>query len=758
MASWVIAHPPWQSLSRFRLRFDILVRPAGMTSKQFLSTPTLSVDTETPMMKEIKAYPYPSVSPDASLFEDPDDDYIHAAGSVAEYATFLPENRKQTDPCYTLHRLVAEGKYEDADRVHAELVEHGVEIRPHPIYHFIARKLLDTHDIPSQARVDSFVKWWSLVPPKSDWDCRRSVGAILTEILRKDAVPDIPLIARFALLAASKGYGSQVSTNVLCVLARFAPPNFTVQFLEQICIAAWKYETSLPAYQESPQKVAKNLLEVKFRAWYSAVVGEFAAAGDLGPAMTALKVACERNIFVNQRTYTYLLRRLDLAKEKEHVQTLERLWEGQARAIGIDPPTTPTTAEPTEIPVPAHVDIAAMTLSAKQLKQALRSRTPISARNLAALVSTFLAAGRLSLVARIRTLAYRSGDPAILTWALAEMIYYQSFGRKSLSAFLSVFEHHFYLVGVPRIIFDPVFVSEHRLRIPLVKGPKGALHLLGPPPKLRRRLQPSLYHTYMLWRTVAHGVRRPATLVRLYRSFIEQVVASRRIHPSAALLPPLLKPKRGSPRLPPNPPEAQPRYMKPIPPRSLYDVRFFNIFIAMFGRFQFWPYLTRTIIDLHRLGFQRDHYTQNAFVQQLRLSQDMQSVHRLMTYWEHTVEQACKELKHAHWQDESAEPAMEPIVEKPDPDIVKRHTLSFFYLASIRRLIFDGRVDDAHEVAKRFMEAVSGAKSQRRAERAIKTATEEALVQQDSSPVYENPELDAQLGAVPLDRLERRMR
>lgn len=335
MASWVLAHPSWHSLARFRLRFDALVKMGGMTSKQFLSTPTLSTDTETPMMKEIKAYPYPSVSPDSSLFEEPDEGYVLAAGATEEYATSLPLDRNRTDPCYTLQRLVIEGSYEDAERVHAELVEHGVEIRPHPVYHFIARKLLGTDNVPSQDRVDGFVKWWSLVPPKSEWNCTRSVGFILTETLRKDAVPDVPLIAKFALLAASKGYASQVSSDVIDVLARFAPPGLTMQFLGQFCVAAWNYETSLPAYKASPQMVAKNLLEVQFPAWYSSAVRTFASAGNFAPAIAALQVACSRNIFVTQGTYSHLLQRLDWANEKNYIRVLESLWAERARIVGV---------------------------------------------------------------------------------------------------------------------------------------------------------------------------------------------------------------------------------------------------------------------------------------------------------------------------------------------------------------------------------------------------------------------------------------
>ncbi|RPD55984.1 hypothetical protein L227DRAFT_614862 [Lentinus tigrinus ALCF2SS1-6] len=756
MASWVLAHPPWQSLSRFRLRFDALVRVGGMTSKQFLNTPTLSMDMETPMMKEMKAYPYPSVSPDASLFEEPDESYIQAAGSAEEYAASSPLDRNRTLPCYTLERLALDGKYEDADHVHAELVEHGVRIRPHAVYHFIARKVLSADNIPSQARVDAFVKWWSLVPSKEKWDCTRSVGFILTETLRKDAIPDIPLIARFALLAASKGYASQVSADVINILARFAPPSFTIQFLEQFCVTTWNYATSLPDYKKSPQRAAKDLLEVQFPAWYSSAVRTFASTGDFTPAMAALRVACSRKLFVTQGTYIHLLRRLELAKETKHIKTLESLWEERARVVGVELDTALPVVTIREIPVPAHDDVAAVAASARQLKQALRDRSPVAARNLAALLGVFLDIGRLNLVRRIRSLAYRSGYSAISTWALAEMIYYQAFGRKSLSAFLSVFEHHFYLVGVPQIIFDPVLISEHRLRIPPLHKPKGNLYLLGPPPTLRRRLQPSLYHTYMLWRTVVHGVRRPATLVRLYRSFFEQVAASRRIHVSPALLPPLLSHKRVFARPAPSRPSADAEYMKPIPPHSVYDVRFFNIFITMFARFQFWPYLTRVIIDLHRLGFHRDDGTQNAFMQQLRLSRDMQSVHRLLNYWEDTVDRACKELKNTQWKDEPTEHSTEPVVEKPDPETMKRYILTFFYLATIRRLVLDGRTDHAREVIERFTQAVPGRKSDRRAVRAVKNAMKEVEASsmtsaaKDASSGYENPELDTELGVVPL--------
>ena len=246
MASWVLAHPPWHSLARVRLRWDMLANAGSWmrTGRHFLNTPTLSLavdlNEETPAMREIKAYPYPSNPPDASLFEDADE-YATVSMAHEEKKPTLFDIPWGSPPCTLLKHLVQAGRYEDAEKVYAELKDMNVEIRPHPVYHFIARKILSTPDLAPQQRLKEFVKWWSLVPATKD--LARSVGFIRAEILRKDHVPDIPLIANFALLAASKGYAIQVAQDVIYVISRYAPPSFTKHFLEEFCISQWKYET-----------------------------------------------------------------------------------------------------------------------------------------------------------------------------------------------------------------------------------------------------------------------------------------------------------------------------------------------------------------------------------------------------------------------------------------------------------------------------------------------------------------------------------
>ena len=335
MASWVLAHPPWQSLARVRFRWDHLVKAGGWTSRQFLNTPTSSTDVETPMMREIKAYPYPTSSPDASLFEDPTEDYYDASEGISTTHDSTP-----VYPCSILKNLVMEGKYEDAERVHTELVRLGVEVRPHPIYHHVARHLLASPGIPSHARLDAFVKWWSLVPPRSEVDSRRSVGFILTETLRKDFVPDIPLIARFALLAASKGYAQQVAQDVITTLARYAPPQFTIKFLEDFCVSEWNYERSSGEHKHSPRDALQVLLRRDFKSWYSHAIHAFALANDFGPAVDAFKIAVSRQFFIRTTTYHLLRQKIRSSSDTQLARDVEALWEERCLAVGESAPNT----------------------------------------------------------------------------------------------------------------------------------------------------------------------------------------------------------------------------------------------------------------------------------------------------------------------------------------------------------------------------------------------------------------------------------
>lgn len=339
MASWVLAHPPWHSIARARLRWDTLVNASGwMTAgRHFVNTPTLSLavnlNEETPAMREIKAYPYPSHPPDAFLFEETTNEYATLSAKEEEKETALFDIPAGSPPCMLLKHLVKAGRYEDAERVHTELRELNVEIHPHPVYHFIARKVLSTPGLAPQKRLEAFVKWWSLVPASAE--VTRSVGFILTEILRKDHVPDIPLIANFAVLAASKGYATHVAQDIISTVARYSPLDFTRRFLEEFCIALWNYETKETDPQHLKRR-ANTLTQLHVRAWYSVAILSLVDCGRYRPALQLLELAASRNIWVTQNTYKHLAFVLQAARRLEDARAVERIRRQQNFVLSID--------------------------------------------------------------------------------------------------------------------------------------------------------------------------------------------------------------------------------------------------------------------------------------------------------------------------------------------------------------------------------------------------------------------------------------
>lgn len=283
-------------------------------------------------MREMKAYPYPSQSPDASLFEDADE-YATVSVASEEKESALFDIAPGSPPCTLLKHLVKAGRYEDAERVYSELTEMNVDIHPHPVYHFVARKILSTPDLAPQKRLEGFMKWWSLVPAAEDLS--RSVGFILTEILRKDHVPDIPLIANFALLAASKGYAIQVAHDTIYPIARYSPPDFTKRFLEEFCIAEWKYETKTTTAKDLKRRV-QNLTQSHFRAWYSGAILSLADCHRHDSALQLLEIAASREIWVTQYTYKRLKSSLHIAGKPADARAVKHIQRQQNFMGGID--------------------------------------------------------------------------------------------------------------------------------------------------------------------------------------------------------------------------------------------------------------------------------------------------------------------------------------------------------------------------------------------------------------------------------------
>ncbi|TBU38510.1 hypothetical protein BD309DRAFT_1022803 [Dichomitus squalens] len=696
MASWVLAHPPWHSLARVRIRWDTLVKAGGWTrpGRHFLNTPTLSLridlDEETPSMRQIKAYPYPSAPPDSSLFEEATDEYATAALTESEATLFdIPAG---APPCTLLKCLVKAQRYEDAERVYTELVALGIEINPHPVYHFIARRTLSTPGLASQKRLDTFMKWWSLVPASSEIDCSRSVGFILTELLRKDHSPDIPLIASFALLAASKGYAIQVGLDSIRRIARYAPSDFTTRFLEEFCVTTWNYETKAKQTRQGPpSRRALDLIQSQFRIWYNAAVSSLVDSGKHRSALQLLKLAHSRKLSIKQGTYEHIVSVFQAHGYRDAVHAVQQMNRGMSSSSG----NHETSDLPTEFSAPQDISTIYLPLrghgtelakSARSIKRAFQAGILVPAIQLTEVITVFLQSDRKSALRRLRNLAYRSGPSAISTWALAEMTFYAN--RNYFQSLLHVFEQHFDHVGVPPEIFDPIHFSEQRHDLTKVKVPAVALQQIGPVPSIYRRLPPSKEHTYLLWRMAVKHAKRPASAARLYRAFVNVVTETRSIPRNVYPLPRL-----PSPVMPPAEGQNM-EYLRPMPPRILYDARYFDVFVNKFFSYGFISYATRVIVDMFCLGFAPHIRTRDAFMKGLMFKPGQAAVERRLQYWQKTVDRAIAQAQNLPGRSAS-------------PEQLRGRMLSFFFRATVRRLMQDGRRQEAIYVAQHLTQVAS---------------------------------------------------
>ncbi|KAL1946253.1 hypothetical protein VTO73DRAFT_15380 [Trametes versicolor] len=709
MASWVLAHPPWHALARARLRWDVFVRSGIWTNKQFLSTPSLSA--ETPAMREVKSYPYPATVPDNTLFEETTDEYYAAEGDTQAHTGLYPSHAEVNHPSTMLKNLVKGGNYADATRVHAELLELGVDIPFHPVYHFAARQALLNPALSQRERLESFVKWWSLFPPRREVrEPLRAIGSVLTDLLRNDAVPDISLIVRFALLAASKGYARAVYRQVIPVIASYAPRDVLLYFLGEFLAAVRQFKTSIVHDGKASESAASRTLHIQPSFIYGITLLELVRIGKTGVALEVLQLARSRGI-----RYHYILCFLREEADANVVATVMSLCKAQqAQSSWLEtpakdailpswkPPSSPTqqpetVASPSLDPLQAPTDDAAASTSdsnemqalvtiTRSLKHALSSGTlSLSSESLQQVLAAYRAAGRSTLLRRLRVLAYRH-DEIVPSWALAEMIAHDRRNR-SLFTIMEEFETHFHLVGVPRGFTDALWKA------------RGLVRSSGPArtrPQIHRKYFPTAKHTHLVWKVFLARARGRSQVRRLYLQFLEDVAASRDI-------PALAVPHIAS--LPSWKPATDPAvFIRPIPPPNLFGVGHFSIFMMAFDRFNSPKVAARVIIDMYSLGFGPDSGLVAPFLSSLRYLPSDRPPTKALDFFE-------KALQDASQGGFSAEQAQSQANSHPsssgdERDSLKTRMLAFVYGGVMRRLLLDGRDAEAVEVARRFVASV----------------------------------------------------
>ena len=480
MATWLVGHTPWLIPIRARLRLDLVPPRLWLQARSHLS---ITLQAPSPASLEIETLPYPTAHPDASVFEPMSQEYASVNTPGADSFTPLSS-------CDALASLVSKGDFRAAESLRKEMISHHIPI-PHDILYLRAALHAIKERRPrgsAKERLEAFETWLSLVPDRSEhwhsfYDIRQRLFWSMDHL-------NLNLVYRFGLVLASKGYYSgNAAMQVVSTLARYAPLPVAEKYLREIEDISQDYHM---------EKGTVPPLDLLVGA-YSLSIRTVALAGKGEAALGLISTAHSRGIHVSDFTLNIAANHTpDRHKATDQIRALYPAWTVQAHPVSVECESTPTAdTEPTHL---------------RSLSTALHTLR---------LMSSNQALGCTRALPILRSLAYRHSPKSASTWALAEMLHHRS--RREPIHLLSVFAHHFHLVGVPR-----------KTLLWLTKGPQGkqvrkehGRRWGVPPSPMRERLWPSASHTALAWDAIVWLSREPEK-ERLYALLLSLVRQSRR--------------------------------------------------------------------------------------------------------------------------------------------------------------------------------------------------------------------------------------
>jgi pentatricopeptide repeat protein len=450
----------------------------------------------------LRHHPYPTAPLDTAIFEP-----------IPMDASAHPEVGRSVQ---MLRKLVKARDFHTADRVRLELLEVGETIPPHPIYENAAINVLKT-STDDHAQLEAFENWFSLIPDASfHRKVTYSFPKIRNLFFAELKVPGIPLIMRFALMAASKGYTRRIIVReTVDFVVRFSDPVISTPFLSQL----------MRVHDRGAQTLC-----------LSTAIKAHCLAGRLPQAVFWFKFGLDQNMLPYPFTYRVLHHHLVQSQDADTLKLLKSHgaspWVRPIHNEPLAPVTTPVLGNPaiTTASLPAQLRFISRTLS---------TANPPSPRIIASFIIAYKALGRsraVDLLSR-KVLSRRSiglDKPLISLFLLAEMLYYLR--TREYHLLLYVFAMHFYLVGVPIAHITPhLDALQHEKATDGAARARIAQHSLARI-ELARRLVPTALHTALVWTALVHlASARRAALEGLYAALLHE---ARRTPPHAGLVRP----------------------------------------------------------------------------------------------------------------------------------------------------------------------------------------------------------------------------
>ena len=554
---------------------------------------SLALDTEeTPATKALKDIPYPTASPDPSIFESRSVEYdrvrlpkaILEKKSIKRVASPRSANQRY-HASRVLEQLSRDGKFGEAEQVRQELVEMSVPIRPSNAYFDVAWNVLRQRPWPPN-RTEMFTNWLSLFPSLGSDRKPLNLAQLESALLFDSRRLDLKTIAQFGLVLSSKGYIRKVGSSVIACLTRYGDPDVSSRILDEMIAANYDYTRSKLArtHDALTGKINRTI-----RRLWSIAVRTHCTAGRPEVALQMTKRAHEHDFQLTKFTYEYLLGKLDA----DGLDDLAAELRAHPRCASLDVAKSRLVVDVSNITSISSIsrkrDIAVnQAIALAILKRSSESGLPTYADDIVPyfdIYKTHLRGG--GAVNTLRSRAYRISLTAASAVLLAEQLHHHRRGQ--FIHVLWVFEKFFQVVGAPsEYITRRLWKREHY-------PPHLHIQPWWIPPRITKttfnlpsKLWPTPYHTALVWSALVHLRESEEELFALYDSLLQHSSQSQKTtvghhhhHPS-----------HGSSSIP-----------EPVgAPADQFDAAHFHPFLIAFTQLRDAKYGLRVLDDMQDCG------------------------------------------------------------------------------------------------------------------------------------------------------------
>lgn len=400
--------------------------------------------------------PYPSATPDKSIFESEDASYAHSL--AARSRTLRRERVGQPTalsgqlPHIARSNALLMGYIERNDYAGAISLRRDLDALHTPItedaaYARVAQYLLEH---PDQSEPFAFLRWCELVPEAPHpWTKMVSIPPAMIEILARllRRSEDIDTLCRFSTVVARKGMATWVAIPALSHVTRYSTPEVASKLLADIVGGA-----SENAIRTQSSSIPPRVL----RSWNSTFIRALCLSGRIDAAHQSLLALHSGRRTVGPIAYRIVAEELERLNRPAEAQHLRALCEqaGYARPhFATRSFASQKAGSMPRLPIPRQL---------LWIKDRIGTGRNMSVTDLASFMKSYLSTGHRRALPLLRNRLLRLSRNArwkssLGLWATAEMQLYRS--KDQHDEVLRVFQSVFLPIGITNQLLHELGVS-----------------------------------------------------------------------------------------------------------------------------------------------------------------------------------------------------------------------------------------------------------------------------------------------------------